>query len=283
MTKDTYGLPSAGSSTSAALQSSLASRLRRSLAVTGSPEYALTWKQWDMASGPPICALRASGRRTSGSDCFGLVKGWTTPQAHDSSPRGKGQKAKHGTKHGCADLNAYAMAAGWTTPNAMPPNRGGLQTNPVKALERRKQGHMLNLDDAACLAGWATPAAREPGGTPEQFLERKKKHPCGQSVTALSMQAQLAGWVTPSSRDWKDTPGMSQTGTNPDGSTRTRIDQLPRQAAIAGQTPSGSPAPTEKRGALSPALSRWLMGYPAEWDSCGATAMQSCRSSRRRL
>ena len=32
---------------------------------------------------------------------------------------------------------------------------------------------------------------------------------------------------------------------------------------------------------LNPNLSRWLMGYPAEWDSCGATAMQSCRKSRR--
>ena len=32
--------------------------------------------------------------------------GYTTPQAHDISPRGKNQKEKHGTKHGCADLNA---------------------------------------------------------------------------------------------------------------------------------------------------------------------------------
>ena len=76
--------------------------------------------------------------------------------------------------------------------------------------------------------------------------------------------------------------GMSQTGTNPDGTTRTRLDQLPRQAAIArGMTRSGSPAQTEKRGALNPALSRWLMGYPEGWDCCGATAMQSCRKPRK--
>src|SRR5690606_28266383 len=50
---------------------------------------------------------------------------------------------------------------GWPTPNAMPPNRGGLQTNPQKALERRQQGHQFNLDDAARLAGWATPTSRD--------------------------------------------------------------------------------------------------------------------------
>ena len=42
----------------------------------------------------------------------------------------------------------------------------------------------------------------------------------------------LTGWVTPSARDWKDTPGMATE--RPDG--RSRIDQLPRQAAMAGWT-----------------------------------------------
>ena len=38
------------------------------------------------------------------------------------------------------------------------------------------------------------------------------------------------GWVTPSARDWKDTPGMATV--RPDG--RSRLDQLPRQATLAG-------------------------------------------------
>lgn len=49
-----------------------------------------------------------------------------------------------------------------------------------------------------------------------------------------STGALVSPWVTPAARDWKDTAGMATSSTNPDGSERTRLDQLPRQAALAG-------------------------------------------------
>ena len=42
-----------------------------------------------------------------------------------------------------------------------------------------------------------------------------------------------SGWPTCSARDWKDSEGMATEGVNPDGSTRKRLDMLPRVAQLA--------------------------------------------------
>jgi hypothetical protein len=89
-TKDISGRNSEDSLTSADLQLSLESRLQANLDVNGSPEYVLTWKKWDMQSGPPICALRASARRTSGKDCTG----WPTPDTESGGHSSRGGERK---------------------------------------------------------------------------------------------------------------------------------------------------------------------------------------------
>ncbi len=263
---DISGPPCTNSSPSAHLQRSLESRLRARTAGRGSPEYALTWKHWDMLSGPPICALRASGRRTSGNG-----------------------------------------STGWPTPNAMPEGRGGLQANPEKALQRREQGHQLNLDDAAVLAGWPSPKAnnntgagtRGEGGENLQSVAVKagwcsptaQDHSRGdkpprphETGVPLSQQAVLAGWATPKATEYETQ--------DPEQIRRRRKECAERhgqngfgltngQLTALGTTPSGSLAPTEKRGALNPDLSRWLMGFPTAWGSCGATVTRLSRRSRR--
>lgn len=47
-----------------------------------------------------------------------------------------------------------------------------------------------------------------------------------------------------------------------------------------GPTSNGWPAQTDDIDRLNPALSRWLMGYPQEWDDCAAMAMPSSRKSQ---
>lgn len=99
-----------------------------------------------------------------------------------------------------------------------------------------------------------------------------------------STLSNLAAVTTPSARDWKDSSGMSESGVDPDGSTRSRLDQLPRQAQLAdsGQTATGGTDATASIGQLDPAYSRWLMGLPPEFCDCAVTAMRSTRGSRKR-
>ncbi len=215
----TSGQHGSGSSASADLTRSLASRLLARMPSAGSMEYVLTWKPRVTPEGRSIFALRARAR--SAKD--GFVVGIASPERPCSSA-------------------APTSGSGFT--------------------------------------GWPTPMAGSPG--------TKDYNPAGNTDSSRRTVA-LVGWSTPSSRDWKDTPGMSATGTNPDGSTRHRQDQLPRQAALAclqqapasGQALTSSPAGMVGRGALNPAHSRWLMGYPAAWHSCGVTVMRSIRGSRR--
>ena len=80
--------------------------------------------------------------------------------------------------------------------------------------------------------GWPTPTAMDanPGAKDARPWDTGRP---------LNQIAALAGWVTPTTRDHKDTPGMVATR---DGAER--LDQLPRQAYLAGwPTPmAGTPA-----------------------------------------
>lgn len=128
LTSGTYGRTGTISSQSVALQSSLESRLRARTASRGSTLYKLTWKARDTAQGRPICALRASARRTSDSDCGSSRKGWPTPNAEDAKA---GASQVLGRKQ--VSLPRTTHLAGWGTPNSSAP--GG---TPEQALKRKE-------------------------------------------------------------------------------------------------------------------------------------------------
>jgi len=154
--------------------------------------------------------------------------------------------------------------SGWPSPNVMD-TIDREKMRPSRAATGRKTGYLSEgIKDYASpkLTGWRTPNQSDgEGGVMEIRTETAGKY-------KLRDEAPLAGWVTPSTRDHKDSNGMSTTGINPDGSERTRLDMLPRQARLMdfGQEQVGYLVPTTRQGQLNAGLSRWLMSCPEVFD-----------------
>lgn len=271
------GLSSGDSSMNARLARSLGSKLQARMGSEsgGSLEYVLTWKREATTPGRWIYRLRASGRRTSGSGCGG----WPSPDA--SSGNGgrvsaipEARVRPSGSKKGFTINDAAAtVLAGWGTPRANDAQGSaycysqGDHSKPVLTLTEQAQVVGWNTPRAtdgthggpnqangalsadAARAGWATPAAQEPGGTVEQFLERKRLankngSSLGESLTALGLQAQTTG-------------------------------------ATSNGSSAESPTGRRSRGVLNPALPLWLMAYPLSWLMAAPAKMRRVgRSSK---
>jgi hypothetical protein len=232
------------SSASAALQSSLGSRLQARMPYDGLTLFRLTWKERATPSGRLICALRASVRRTSDSDC----SSWPTPSASEFAVRDverlKERRAECKERTGNGNgfgltlaQSAVVNLAGWPTPRVFDVHNESYDTA-IARQERLKE-------------------AMRNGG------------PRWSGCMGLPAIAQAASWGTPAARDWKD--GACNLERVPVNGLLGRQCRL----AASGQTPNGSPAGTKSIGQLNPALSRWLMGLPPAWDDCAGTGTLS--------
>jgi hypothetical protein len=238
LTKDTYGLISATSSASAALNASLESKWAARLAAYGSPEYKLIWKKLPMPSGGPLLVQQVSARRTSD----GEFTGWPSPNtpnggrtAHEMSTTGM---MPDGTKRQ-AGLEHVVKATGWPSPRAEDSEQTGAH-----------HGNLDTLNSASKAAGW---------GTPRQ-TDAKCGHHYTENTTGTdpAKDATMADWNTPHCPRKHDS----------DQSQSTYLDRQ-----VSGAIPPGTIASTEKPAASQPALnpffSSWLQGFPTAWTLCG--------------
>jgi len=148
----------------------------------------------------------------------------------------------------------------WPTPNTMDSvSRKALR--PSRFATNRRSGYLSEMV-VIHLAGWPTPRARdwhsEKAGP--KTLAKKTGRPLNEMVS-------LGIWATPRAQDSYERSNAKTIMRAMRGEAQMTLVRMAK-GLVFGTTALGSSAETVEPGRLNPAFSRWLMGFPPEWDDC---------------
>lgn len=151
---------------------------------------------------------------------------------------------------------------------------------PTPTTRDHKDGTEANVHVNALLGrtvwmtAWPTPQSRDGKSGQSKRAMGETRH-----GSNLNDFCKLAAWATPRANDAKKQGYMAQ---DPRNGLPAQVLEPGTRINRLGRVLTGFIAETNVGGQLNPELSRWLMGYPAEWAHCRPTAMQSSRKSQQK-
>lgn len=208
----------------------------------------------------------ATGKRPDGAKAqVGLnnqVAMWTTPQAHDVTPRGSGQKPTAAAGNACLATDAQ----NWPSPQARDFRSGDSPDSPRQA-RKAETGWSQNLNDVAEMGSWPTPASRDhKGENSPAHLEN------GTGRLHLDQLPNAVAFLF--SRPAPETQPHGGMSSDPRLTWR-RLRRLVISTHGRGVWRRMAASGGKRR--LNPNFVAWLMGWPIGHPSCASSATEWCR------